>query len=510
MAKLNKFKESLKSDIEAQQTFLTNSITSATEHYSSQTTLENKKYLCYLTAAIYTTFKDLFPELDIKIPFRIKSSKSTQKNFQKEFLNSLNSVDSSSLDSLENSFNTSDMLSDINGITIVLNNISETLALNPNYSNNEEIQKLKNIRKENLIYIEELENNLSDSLVPPSETVYYEYYQELLKRIIDSTYSQFTEERELPYNIELENVQNNYSRKLTDESFLVLASDKQLDNLNYLISDLRSRLDDKLQTEILKQTLPFVFSNPLISNGLGANFKFKKENLKPNGFAALYYTNSKASIEIQAQSKRKYEESKKGSAYHSGIPGKQININSFFELVNSEDENSLDYYANILDSIPADELEPLYSFPVLNKKRSYQKALKISDIQKHIKLKDTIKFYKADGTYNEMSLDHYLLNLAQHISPFMYVCTCADTTFSNTANINNKDLIEEFTEILRKKDSTTCLSQMLINKLSQVVKSQNIQNYNLPKQISIIDIYGYIQNEYIPSKQKQTTDDKEI
>ena len=72
--------------------------------------------------------------------------------------------------------------------------------------------------------------------------------------------------------------------------------------------------------------------------------------------------------------------------------------------------------------------------------------------------------------------DTYLLELAKSISPFMAVSSSGHTSFS-TASFNPKNLIGEFTEILRKKDSTSCLANLLIQRLREIIKNTHDIDY---------------------------------
>ena len=83
--KKNEFKERLRHDtnIKKQQQILEQKTWTLVDNYLNTNTFENREYLCYLSAAIYLTYKELYPDLSIYIPFRIKSDQSFIKNLNK-------------------------------------------------------------------------------------------------------------------------------------------------------------------------------------------------------------------------------------------------------------------------------------------------------------------------------------------------------------------------------------------------------------------------------------------
>ena len=74
-----------KSPIQEQQKFLHDTVSSYLDIYQDKNSIDAKKYMCYLAAAIYLTYRKMYPNLVIRIPFRTKSDISYSKNIQKEF-----------------------------------------------------------------------------------------------------------------------------------------------------------------------------------------------------------------------------------------------------------------------------------------------------------------------------------------------------------------------------------------------------------------------------------------
>ena len=79
----NKFKDSLKTNINPSKEFLENQLNTLLDKYLNQNNIKARQYFSYLICAIYLTYRELYPDLSIYIPFRIKSDSSFIKNIQK-------------------------------------------------------------------------------------------------------------------------------------------------------------------------------------------------------------------------------------------------------------------------------------------------------------------------------------------------------------------------------------------------------------------------------------------
>ncbi len=541
----NKFKDSLKTNINPSKEFLENQLNTLLDKYLNQNNIKARQYFSYLICAIYLTYRELYPDLSIYIPFRIKSDSSFIKNIQKEFANGINSVDFKNpsyiteYDALKNDFSLDKATTDINAATIVLSHIKSSLKTNIKYIS-PEIESLRKKREENRLFIEDVEEKLKDSYIGEEE--YTLLVKETLEKIIDSTYDEFTDERIIPYKTELTQILNSYKIKSNSESFSTTITPEQVTSLNSLLNDLRSRLSDKLQYEILRETIPNVFESPLIKNALHANVEFVKDSKKPNGFAAIYYNihTPYGDIELQLQSNKRYYEAKKGSAFHSGIKGKSVNIDSFFELANPDDDKPLDFYLSKLESFPADQIVSEIELPKFKDEaekedflktpfgKKYLMSSRIKEYMKHIKIKDFMTFNSDSPTHSDVEnaqnsskdrnktsikidTDKYLLDLALSISPYMNVCHSGHTSFS-TANTQAKSLEDEFSEVLRKKDSISCLRNILIERLKQICKTSKNKYYVentrlkslLPNDVSRADIIDYAKSLNNELEQKES------
>lgn len=548
--KNNKFKESLQfpTNIKDQQDFIKNSFNDLNEQYINANSYEVKEYISYLMSAIYLTYKNLYPDLSIYIPFRIKSDDSTIKNYKKEFNNEIVSYDSN-----ENMIDFSGISKDFIAATIVLDHVKNSIKTKTEYIS-DNIYALRTQKQNILNFINDIENKLDYEFL--DEKQYMILKQEILKKIIDSTYPEFINERTVSYSTELNEISRSFQIKKDTQTFLPTVSPEQIENLNRLLLDLRSRSSDKLEYEILRETIPTVLNSPLLKNALKIDFDFVKDSKKPNGFAALYYTihTPYGPIELQLQSNKRYYEAKKGSAFHSGITGKEIDIRSFFELSNPNDKYDLNFYLTKLDNIRADEILSDVEIPEFNSEEEKYKFLnsldgekykltqKVKEYMSHIKIKDNFEFVpdtsinyldvdpitgeniiikKTPSTQTQsktvMDTDDYLLSLAKSISPYMNVCSSGHTSFS-TASIHQKNLIGEFTEILRKKDATSCLGNMLISRLRTILKntddkeyleSQEIRN-SLPRDIAKEDIVQYATEKLHPKLNKLKNDERSL
>lgn len=119
-------------------------------------------------------------------------------------------------------------------------------------------------------------------------------------------------------------------------------------------------------------------------------------------------------------------------------------------------------------------------------------------------------------TPTTIDTDKYLLELAKSISPLMAVSSSGHTSFS-TASFNSKNLIGEFTEILRKKDSTSCLANLLIHRLREVLQNESDKDYeenlklkdSLPKDCAKEDIVQYAIKLHEHVKKQDIEDEKD-
>ena len=523
------FKENLRCNITKEQEKLTAEMFTLLDEYEKNNSFENREFLCYLTAAIFLVYKEKYPQIAKYLLFRTKSDMSFMKNIQKEFIKFITS------DTHSNQFDISAVDKDISGIKFVLDNINYSL---PATSESRElfglpdIKKLRKQSKDNLDFIDTVEEFISSPIHNSRE--FYQFQLELLQRIIEVTPKKFKDERfpNRSYEELYEQSQKKYNYYIENDNFPTSLSERDIGYLEVLLNDLRSKVDNNLHFEILNRTLPIVLNDPLIKNTLLTTFKLEKSNeqsQKANGFEAIYYTLNTpfGKVEFQAQSNRAYFNATKGSAYHSGIPGKSINVKHFFELVDQNDEHTLDYYLDTLDSISADRIIHENELPQFESEQEKKAYLETShgkdyinsklyiDMMKHIKIKDTIDilppylpnsvYDKAEINYktprsnwkiNEKKLNEliesgkiklstvdtnmYFLASALSISPYMNVASSGHSSFTTVGN-HNKKIVGEFSEAIRKKDSNTLLRDILVRRLENILENPE-EYFDLAKQ----------------------------
>lgn len=484
-------------------------ISSLIDSYEQANSKENREFLCYLSAAIFLTYKKLFPQLSIYISFRTKSDLSFIKNIQKEFSGYISDINSNEEWDL---FGT---VKDLSAFRIILNDINysipPTKELEQLY-NDKDIKKLLKVTTSNSNLI----NKVNKYLVAPIHTrkKYVELKYEILKKLSNITPPEFTDERK-PYasfHKLYEEFTPYYNEYLSNpDIFSIKVSDAELTELHNLLDDLRSRQYDQLHFELLRKTLPIVLQDPLITNALQTSYEFCKERYKPNGFQACYYNlpTPFGIAELQTLSNKAYYASVKGSAYHSGEAGKNIDVRDYFELVDPNDKHSLSYYLDILDSVSADSLVSPYELPNFKTKKeknaflktpkgiAFLESEKYREMIKHIKIKDNMQLLpqslpkEAYDSNNPKKIDskklnklvnsgeiqlktvntnEYLLSTALSLSPYMNICSAGHTSFT-TASIHHKKVIGAFAEILRSKDSNTCLRDLLIRRLEGIIET---------------------------------------
>lgn len=434
---------------------------------------------------------------------------------------------------------------DISAMTIVLNHINESMYFDENDPENEEILKLKKQRSENLKFLQSVKKYLNENDIFMTQEEYFQTYIQLLSRLQDSTYPECSQEiKEGSYSTRLKDAINTYKKHIENNSFSSKVTNAELEELYSLTDCLRRRLDDKLQHELLKVTFPHVLEHPLISKKLNIKGVFLKDVKKKNGFCAMYYVlvdKNGNKIEVQLQSEMRYIETKNGLSNHNDMPSKQIDITPFFELVNpNDDPELLENYLSLLGrTSKSQEKELKQKLEKLHRKFLYsddnkekkeidiairklkKKIDAIETAKNSIKIKDEfieefdmidiegtkqednyeikeingkqIKVYdtKTKKRTSKMTIEQYLPIFAEYVSPTsMSVISSAHTTFASEAYINNKNLIEGFTEILRKNDEVPYLSELLIDKLKEIL---NVKDTH---QISYDELERYAEEDY--------------
>ncbi|MBR0350477.1 MAG: hypothetical protein IJH76_01410, partial [Clostridia bacterium] len=449
--------------------YLSDSIIRYKELYTQANLYEVKEYINYLVSALLLKCKQYYPNVSIYIPFRTKSDLSFNRNLDKETTKQFIENDDCLL-------NDEKIIGDINAITLVLDHINFTIPMNPNYNykDNIEIDNLLEESNKLCVYVEETENDI-DGLLTKEE--YLNYKKEILTKIMQISFAEFTEERTPSYMAELLEVEKALGNLSTSASY---ATESETMSLKKLLNELKEKLFDKAYYNMMPEIFETVIADPLFVKGFHITSEFIKDVKKENGFAANYYSLKTpiGLIEVQLQSAKRYYEAKKGSAAHNSIPGKQLNIKELFELVDPNDPKPLDYYLNYLDKTPSTKID--YDFSYLDKhSNEYKEAEKIKEFLKHIKLKD---FYDGDILQNNEQqntpIDKFIYLHAIKSSPYLGICRSAHTNFRNV-DIIHRSRVSAYADVLRKIDTLSCLGDIVVSRLQNYIsnsKDNSIKN----------------------------------
>ena len=377
-------------------------------------------------------------------------------------------------DDIEQQFDLNNATTDFSALTIVLVNTDDTLHFDKSDPSSEEILRLRKARQDNINFTHSLENYLSENEnTNLSDIQLLQIKIELLKRLRESSYEECTQEYQgtsfsklLKKNIELFNIEfENPIYKSTD--IYDVSYIKEIDDIYELLDELKKRVHDKYQSKLLEIAIPEILKDEIFSKELKVKSSFVKKIRKKNGFCSDYYcieTSDGRKIELQAQSKKRFEDSKNGPSDHSLLPNKEIDISRFFEPTNYNlNQDDFNYFINFLNNIPIATRNYLFNTPDSDlspiDKRTKRK-LKIAI--ENIKLKDDI--------------DKTLPIFAEYVSPKLMTVSSHHTRFNTSvAAYNKKSLLSWFNEVLLKHDTTTCLSQILLDKLETLVPSDKNQ-----------------------------------
>lgn len=442
------------------------------------TTPQYIERLDYTVAAIYLALKKVLPEgVSFRIDYRTKSYRSLQKSTDLEIINS----------------NLNKLKKDIFGMKVIITDIDGKLDLDSTNPQYQKLIQLQNKKMNNTTFIAETREWLSGSSeIMQTEENYYEKFIDLLKRLKESTYVECEKETDIPYSERLSSVQKAYMAKQKDGALSFSISKSQITSIELLLDDLEKRLDDKFEREILKVFLPKALESNLLSNMLQTSYMYDKETLKPTGYVSDFYNlnvGNDFSIELQTQSYFRYLDGKKGPSFHNGKVGKSINIMSFFELVDKNDLQPLEYYLKILRNMPINT----YENEIIEGTES-SIINRVKEAYSHIKLKDKIIFSSKEGV-EPYEFDKYLLQLSEYVSANMSICRSAHNFSTPTVNIENGCLIDSFSDVLRKRDGISCLAQILVDRLDNILKNRNDPRAKKSyKQINIRDIANYAKN----------------
>lgn len=157
------FKSSLQftnTDITSQQKEINNYFAELNDQYLKANSLEVKEYCSYLIAAIFLTYKRMYPDLSIYIPFRIKSDNSSIKNYSKE----LNKSIMEKYDPQKNELDLSGISKDFIAATVVLDHVKTSRKTKTEYLS-PEISRLRKLKEDILNFVNKTDDILENELI---------------------------------------------------------------------------------------------------------------------------------------------------------------------------------------------------------------------------------------------------------------------------------------------------------------------------------------------------------
>lgn len=479
--------ESSESTVESDKKIMIDSILETIDKWKEHTTKEAEEENRDIIGAIYISARKLYPEMTIYVPGRIKSARSSISNIKKEANKSVKSIVPSDLErgiskeDINNQFSMKKANTDFTGFTIVLDNVDETMHFDKNAPMTNEILKLRKVQDDCITFSHEIENFLAEK--EDEELSKQELMQiklDLLMRLRMLTYEECKKEYKGTSftKLFLSNKEKYEKEALDDDEVLNDAEyEDELDEIYELIDELKKRVHDKYQAKILEVIVPEIMNDELLTQNLQVQTRFVKSVKKENGFCADYYeikTWNGRIIELQALTKMRFRESKDGSADHSKLPNKGIDIRWFFEpALENCSEPEYEKMLNLLIDTPISKKNTLYitsDTQLSPSDKRLKRRLKAAEQSVKLKEKFEDENILADGKEKEFTLEQYLIHFAEFVSPKMMSASSHHTRFhKGVAGYSQKTIVSSFREMLLKHDSTSCLAQILIDKLSEIV-----------------------------------------
>lgn len=475
-----------KSNIKKDQEIVKERIMKTIEHWHSHNSERALEENRDILGALYISASKLYPEMGIYVPGRTKSMKSSVANINKEAYGSLaniipeNMEEGISTDEVDKKFQMDKANTDFSGFTIVLGNTDDTMHFDKSDPKTSELLELRKIRDKNMKFLHSMENFLiehdNDFF---SKQELHQIKMELLMRLRELTYEECRKEYKGTSFTEM--LKENLGKEYDLDDYDVNEGEylMKLDELYELLDEMKKRIHDKYQAKILEISVPEILNDELLSAELHVKSRFIKKVIKENGFCANYYeltTIDGRKIELQAITKMRFKESKDGSSDHSKLPNKEIKITQFFEPSSKEcDEQEFIKMMTLLNNTPIAKKNSLYITPdqeLSPMEKRLKRRLKVAE--QNVKLKDSFEdtHIFPDGSVQKCkySLDEYLKNFAEYVSPKLMSVSSHHTRFhKGVAGYNKKSIISAFTEVLLKHDSTSCLAQILIDRLEEIV-----------------------------------------
>lgn len=525
---LIKFEKAKKkpSETKLEQTFIRTIFSDIIDEYSRH--CQNSQNNEDIQTVLYTTSRNEFSDINISSSGRLKGPKSSIDNVKKEFMKKFQSIPPSNLkkgvnyEDLIQNFNLSKVSDDYYGSTFYITEINDTFHIDKNIAETKEGKEFLNCRKQkedNLPLFHFLSDALDNHFcfLDFTQEEYLQLKIELLDRLQHMTFPECSEEYSgILFKPKNENdVGTSFSKLLgpcLKEYQNHLKANDFNQNLSYgehikyqkelasLLTEFKRHMDDKLEFAALDIIVPHILkdTNFLNENILRDQLDVKLISCEPKakgrkGFRAIFailQLPDNRRMEVQFMSYSRYKDSKIGGYAHSKMDNKQIDISPFFELKDEfkgtkNYETMLENAIHTLDTTTLSEKRHLLSTPinVLTEeqqmlRRDIEFALKNLQIKEKFEYEYIWREEQKDGSYLPhrevcvFTIEQILPMFAEYHSPKLVSISSTHSRFNkNIAFVNKKTSIDNFREVLLKTDETTCLADMLLNKLEEIQKN---------------------------------------
>ncbi len=505
---------------ELEKNFINNRFLNMIDEYTNHT--ENMQNNVDIQTGFYTALKNKFPNCRFATTGRKKSFNSTSNNIQKEFRKNLDNIIPSNLSNgityndIEKNFNFSKVSDDFYGFTVYIKGIDDTFHVDEDIKHSDigkKFMKYRKLKQKNISIYHSLHEFIDNpySFLDFTEEDYLQIKIELLDKLQYLTFQECSEEysgilfkpqddkdRGTCFSKLLSQSLNDYKAHLEANDFKKELSDDEhweyQQQLSSLLDEFKNRLYDQYEFSVLQIIIPQIVKDTNYSNEnilrdqLDVKLISSKTVIKRNGFCAIYNilgTPDGRKIEVQFQTNMRYRDSKIGTSDHSRMDNKQLDISQFFELKDNlkNDKNYdsiLKNSINILNSTTVAERNYLLSTPdkeLVSEQKKRKRDIEFA--QKNLKIKELYedKHFLPDGTNltAKYTLEQYLPIFAKYHSPKLIAVSSAHSRVNtNTAFVVKKNLVENLRELLLKTDETTCLADMLLNRLKQIQEKDSV------------------------------------
>ena len=444
-----------------------NLLTALISVYTSYTNEANVKKMFDLVSAILLTIKEKFPDLKVKIKFRVKSQKSFVANITKV-------LKKASIVDLHTFFD--DLFKDVLAMKLIIEPTDISQLSDDRLYSEFDINHFIDDTIQNSSVAARARFFATNKKIPHTREQYAQHFNFVLIRLKKIVYP-----KEKTLYDELMNT------PLLDSSKMLRSiSTEQLNKLEKLAIELSARSSDRLYNHIAEKLLQSVCLEPMIKDTLHASCvteSAKKENsgwsIKDCGFAAHFSTLTLPNgIVVEGQSMNSFRFRKDLESHNTVAfdPSKKVDISDYFTLESppKNKNNTRKRLSSILDSlnqyavsdINTDEVQNLISKIKIN-------GVLVKDYNPNeSSLKSETLFFVPD------SLKKFISPSIQYISPQMFTAEIKEGTdeFTSVA-IKQESALSCFADVLRKDDELSILDKLILNYLKSNYPDLDTEKY---------------------------------